>query len=808
MCSSALGLAVALLGCSWTSVGATGPAARAPEDAASPTDDGASPAQDGAGEAQDASTEDERTPDADPRPSRVVPYDHPRLLATAAELPALRARFAAPRNRETADWIRGVAAHDDDGTLPDGQPDELKSFVFYGKAILYGLEGDEAVGRAAIEMALEYFASLTASYASDGLFASRAINSALQHAAFVYDWCYDLFVDADERQRFVSEALRVATHTEYGWPLTRSAEYFVGSHYCEDTHPTMLALGIAIYDEDPSVYDAVAPHLTDRFAPLRNFIYAGHRHHQGNAYGPSRFFWEVYSALFASRLDAPAPYVDAQGQVPYYELYPRMPDGNTLVEGDDWLYRFPPWRVSPLVPLALSAMYQDGYLLDLATRYDDGQGDRITMFLVADEDLQPKSVEELPLSRYFGSPFGTLVARTGWDIRGGVTSAVAAARMNVKEYFFGNHDHLDAGHFSLYYKGTLAIDSGTYEGGGYGNAHHRNYNQRSVAHNTVLVLDPDEPRMRAYRGGPELARDGGQMWVHGRPGSPVDLPSLKQRYRRSTILAHGIGPGTDAPRFSHLKGDIAGAYAAPAPYPPKVQRALRSFVFINLEDPDHPAALVVYDVVRAARAEFKKSWLLHSVAEPDVAGNVTTVLRTDGGFNGKLVNHTLLPEAGNRLIQKVGGPGHEFWVEGQNYPVAPNALSPEAGAWRIELSPLAPAVEDRFLNVMQVADATRGGKPGPEPLPVSRIDETDVVGVAIATSVVLFSRGGDVLDHAFTFDTRASSESLDLLITDLAAGTWQITSPDGQISTYEVTATAQSCWLSGPAGVYRLAPLH
>ena len=746
-------------------------------------------------------------PDGGQHSSRVVPRDHPRLLATAAELPALRARFVAPKNKDVADWLRRVASLEDDGTLPDGQPDERRSFVFYAKAILYGLEGDKAVGRAAIEMALDYFESLTADYQSGGLFVSRSINSALQHAAFVYDWCYDLFDDDDERREFIAEALRVATHTEYGWPLTRNAEYFVGSHYCEETHPTMLALGIAIYDEDSSVYDVVAPHLTEKFAPVRNFIYAGHRHHQGNAYGPSRFVWEVFSALFASRLDAPAPYVAAQGQVPFYPLYTRMPDGYTLVEGDDWLYRFPPWRVSPLVLLALSAMYQDGYLLDLAKRYDDGQGDRITMFLVADEDLQPRPVEELPLSRYFGSPFGTMVARTGWDIEGGVTSAVAAARMNVKEYFFGNHDHLDAGHFSLYYKGTLAIDSGTYDGGGYGQAHHRNYNQRSVAHNTILVLDPDEPRMRSYRGGPELARDGGQMWVYGRPGSPVDLPRLRQRYKRSTILANSIGPETDAPRFSYLKGDIAGAYAAPAPYPAKVQRALRSFVFINLEDPDHPAALVVYDVVSAAEARFEKSWLLHSVAEPDVVGSVTTVLRTDGGFNGKMVNQTLLPKSGNRVIDKVGGPGREFWVEGKNHPVAPDGLSREAGAWRIELSPVTPAVEDRFLNVMQVADASRAGQPGPDPLPVTLIDGTDVVGVAIASSVVLFSRSGDVIDRAVTFDTQASSGSLDLLVTDLAAGTWQIFSPGGQTSTCKVTATAQSCWLSGPAGAYRLVPL-
>ena len=41
----------------------------------------------------------------------------------------------------------------------------------------------------------------------------------------------------------------------------------------------------------------------------------------------------------------------------------------------------------------------------------------------------------------------------------------------------------------------------------------------------------------------------------------------------------------------------------------------------------------------------------------------------------------------------------------------------------------------------------------------------------------------------------------------LAPGTWKITAPDGRSSTCNVTATAQSCWLSGPAGAYRLEPM-
>ena len=49
---------------------------------------------------------------------------------------------------------------------------------------------------------------------------------------------------------------------------------------------------------------------------------------------------------------------------------------------------------------------------------------------------------------------------------------------------------------------------------------------------------------------------------------------------------------------------------------------------------------------------------------------MTTVLRTDDGFNGKMVNHTLLPKNGNRVIDKVGGPGKEPLPDGEANPFA------------------------------------------------------------------------------------------------------------------------------------------
>jgi hypothetical protein len=95
-----------------------------------------------------------------------------------------------------------------------------------------------------------------------------------------------------------------------------------------------------------------------------------------------------------------------------------------------------------------------------------------------------------------------------------------------------------------------------------------------------------------------------------------------------------------------------------------VSEVKRSSVFLNLKNREHPAALIVYDRITSTDADSKKTWLLHSINEPDVSNSMTTITRIEDGYNGKLVNHTLLPQ--NAEIVKIGGPGYEFWVDGKN----------------------------------------------------------------------------------------------------------------------------------------------
>ena len=102
-----------------------------------------------------------------------------------------------------------------------------------------------------------------------------------------------------------------------------------------------------------------------------------------------------------------------------------------------------------------ASYYGDGVLLSQALQqgaFSDNEA--LYEFLWRDPDLQPEPIAGLPLSRYFGSPFGWMVARTGWG------EDAVIAEMKINEYNFANHQHLDAGAFQIYARGALDLDAG------------------------------------------------------------------------------------------------------------------------------------------------------------------------------------------------------------------------------------------------------------------------------------------------------------------------------------------------------------
>jgi len=306
----------------------------------------------------------------------------------------------------------------------------------------------------------------------------------------------------------------------------------------------------------------------------------------------------------------------------------------------------------------------------------------------------------------------------------------------------------------------------------------------------MLVHNPDEQIRR------NTVNDGGQRYPNNGGEVPTLEALLSRDCKTADVLAHEIGPDKTRPDYSYLKGDLTLAYSN------KIKKFHRSFVFLDLKDKQHPAALIVYDIVSSADKNFSKYWLMHCVEEPDIQGIRTTVVRGEKGYNGKLVNSTLLPGPENLTINKVGGKGMEFPVFGKNFPQYYNndRNAWDGAIWRIEVMPKKAAITDNFLNVMQVMDY----KNGPAPLTVRNVQSDKMVGAMIADRVVLFSRTSDRQGEKITV-TLEGKDKLKVLVTDLQPGIWQVgRSGQSAKDKFNVTDGGNSLYFEATGGEYTL----
>lgn len=764
-----------------------------------------------------------------PLPAVLPPAgEHPRLFARVGDLAAIRSRFEShaaemvPHRAVLQASIQApavVALQALPPFVPGGPAttnhqtevvSRIKAKALH--SLLYEYSGAPASaqrGHEAVQMLLDYLAAVRF---SPGYHYPNEKGDVILASAMVYDWCYKL-MSAQQRAYVVTRFTQIAATMEIGFPPARQGAV-VGHGSDNQLLRDQLSAAIAFYDEAPLVYNIVAGRFFADYIAPRNYAYAAQAFHQGASYGTVRFLADMYAAWLFRRMGAAPVFDPVQQMMPYHWLYARRPDGQWMRDGDVYHSSYTNSTQYWSEPLAflLPATYYNNPVLK--QEYLKQSSQPSTSFIHPRDSLWPvllgntamgsgSSPATLPLTKYFPDPAGLMIARTGWT-DGDLVQAQSGnvvATMKLGGDWFGNHEHYDAGHFQIYYKGGLAIDSGIYSGRDvadpaipleYGSAHDMNYHKRTIAHNTMLVYDPNE-QFDGY------ANDGGQRF----PGEePQTLAELANGYKVATVLRHQSGPQAQAPDFSYIKGDLTAAYSS------KVRQFQRSFVFLNFKDADHPAALVVFDKVSASDAGFRKTWLLHSQSEPEIAGDTAVVRRTEWDYNhryqynGKLINRTVLPA--HAVLGKVGGSGNEFSVGGTNYPIQPEAdySTEEAGAWRLEVSPPAGNETDLFLNVMQVMDAS-STLPA---LPTTAIASPLLAGVQIKDRVVLFSRSGLPLGGTVTVELPAQTATMQVLVTDLQAGTWTVRKrgTGGPIED-EVNADGGTLYfIASGAGVYDL----
>lgn len=247
------------------------------------------------------------------------------------------------------------------------------------------------------------------------------------------------------------------------------------------------------------------------------------------------------------------------------------------------------------------------------------------------------------------------------------------------------HKHYDNNHFIIYKNGYRALDSGTRPEPGW---HLSHYYARTVAHNCITIRMPGE-EMPRYWGGPAACEE-------------KDVP-VPNDGGQCELLASELLEMRETEDYVYLASDATKSY-----HKDKAQLVVREFIYCM------PDLFVVFDRVVSTQADYPKTWLLHTVDEPQMISDKEFF---ETSRAGKMICRTLFPK--NAKLEKVGGPDKQFWSDGKNWPlpvltpedygyasrhIVPPATHPEVGHWRMEVSPGVAATEDKFMHILQVGD--------------------------------------------------------------------------------------------------------
>lgn len=753
-----------------------------------------------------------------PLPAYTPPMNHPRLYITDEKLPQIKENLTKPANIDAWNEVQKIANTDKVCKVRSDVAysyDESVHQYIEACAFMYLLdrENNRKYGEKAVKGLIEYVTTL--SYSGDNI--SMARSGILQYIAKVYDWCHDLLTD-EQKELIIKKGLAVMTKLETGWPPVKLFA-FNSDHGGEGgIQVDSMSFAIATYEDYPDIWNAVAGRFFSEFIAINNFYYdIDHYQGEGDSYGHSRFTYETRANTILTQLGLEKLVSDNERYIPYNLIYRRRPDGMVLRTGDIWDLRGT--YAGPYTNNFACAMrYNDPFLEyeahkmgenGLTVRHNDGGTSLVEYLVLNNPDLMPLSHENLPLAWYSGTGHNMLTLRTSWDE--GVDSNTMLVSINGGGRQRGGHTHQDLGNFEIYYKGPLAIDSGVYNGdpfydetGKYitdvkgGSFHDYNYHRQTVAHNCVTIYDPDMILDDGTIPGNPIHNSGGQ--ISRRVSSSTTYNSATDD---SHIGAENIGidygPDLNNPAYAYMKTDLSKAYTY------RIDNYTRTFTYFNFFDDVYPGALIVFDKVKTTDKDFEKTWNLHSQEEPEIKDGTTVIKRTEYGFNGRLINETLLPKAEDRNIVKVGGEGMEYSVRGVNMKAVTPAATDESGKWRIEVTPKTKKDTDYFLNVLQVSENNS------EIIPLeTKLYETEnYVGVKIKDRVAYLSKNYDRTSEEQVIYADGSENNLSYVVDGLNTGKWVVYDENNNtVAECDVTNEGGVVNFEAPAGTYRIKKLR
>lgn len=715
---------------------------------------------------------------ADYKPSIVPPAAHPRLWVNPEALAQIRSRLTHPEHQPHWDRLRKLAARPFAFAAP---PDSEVAYntpleqAALAKAFVFLAQGDAKAGREAADLMLRYLPQVEFGNLLD---ITREVGAAIYAGSCVYDWCYGL-LSAAERETLRRNLMRLAEKMECGWPPFRQT--IVNGHGNEaQVNRDLLAMAIAVYDEDPLPYRWCAYKVLEELVPMRRFEYQSPRHNQGVSYAAYRFGWEMHAAWLLRRLCGREVFDANIKTVPNYWLYMRLPDGSMLRDGDG-VCNGPYWSHSQTFLLCCAysgdPVVKGEYLRQAGTRGDD-----LLYLLLNDPAVRAEPrLDGLPLTIDFGPVLGGMIARTGWSV--GTNSPDVVAEVKGGGTHFGNHQHADAGSLQVYYRGLQVAKLGQYKF--YGTPYDMNFGKRSAAQSMLLVFDPQEKILK------NLANDGGSRFLQSHPRTPEEAKT-DPLFNYGRVVSCSFGPSAKTPAFSTFCADLTGAYSE------KVAAYTRRFCFLNLGLPGHPAAMIVADDITSTNAAFKKVWQLNTLKPPQLTADGARLWNVEGGVTGRLDVCMLEPAREARTVEVLSGEDAAS-VGGKRYtPPKPNEA--EASGCRLLFSPRQPRARDRFLTVLQACDG--------EPLPVAHEESGAMAVVRVADRVVALPKDGGLSGAPFEVKVPADGQTYQVLGAGLRDGAWRVSADGAPPREIVVEKGRNTLAFESRGGTCRLEPLE
>lgn len=777
-------------------------------------------------------------------PGAEITQQHPRVFVTSDIVPKIRALLEDEEyaNLAKAFWELADSENYTYGVFPEGTHGDGEKCRYSvtvlaqieARAMAYLVTGNEVYGYEAI-LGIKN-AMLTLLYTvEDHMDVYHGPSHTMFILAEVYDWCYDLLTEQDKKQmisgcvyllieadHFTDDDFNLdqnkpslkatlnANKADYGlefnFPpnnMSAFAGHGTGPQFLRD----YMMVTVAFADEMPSWWSYVGGRYYEEFLPVTLKAYENGYVTQGTScYAPIKLIMNLYPAYLLQTATGENPCDEAFADCADFMLSHLMPNGKMFETGDGSRTGSGASVSGYSYFYLLAALYQDTFSLQAAksisadyTKFEKDSIYTVGPALVAAlcatcEDAEGVYPDDLPLYTYTAYPAGQTTARDSWQ------DDAAVAFMKIGELTMGNHDLMDSGTFQLYYKGMLATTAGSYKW--YGSLHHKYYLQGTISANSLLVYNPS-------------MKKGEDHWYSGSQ-TAVGSPSTMSEWL-SGAYDKGVVTGVEnvAGEYSYLAGDITKSYHADT-----VDYVGRRMLSVFSDDDSIPMMFFVYDSITSDDANYKKTFLLHTVKEPTLEGAAADAVTVTPDANGRMTASVENGEGklvlqnvyGGDHLHKIGGSGYAYWIGNENefdgtansgFNALDSYATDDASdvIWgRLEVTANGEKQTD-MLNVMYVTDAGTV-----EIVPATLVEDAEqtLVGATIGDVSAMFVRSATRNSMPVSF-TVSGEGTMHYYVSGLYAGTWTVTVAG---KSEKMTVSEEGGFLSftGACGTVTLTP--